>query len=122
MPTTRIVVAVVNVNVAGAAGTIIPDMDIADFDRIAVDVTLSALAGGAAPGITFTVERKDASDIWRVLFAFAAQTVNGALSRSIGPGLETGLLVPARLRVTWATTGLPTTAVGAVSILGDTTG
>lgn len=122
MPNTRVVASVVNVSVAAANGTIVPDIDIASFDRIHVDVTLSGLAGGTAPAVTFTVERQDANGIWRVLFAFAAQNANGSLSRSIGPALETSLLVPARLRVTWATTGAPSAAVGAVSIIGDTTG
>ncbi|MDJ0342282.1 hypothetical protein QMK19_03650 [Streptomyces sp. H10-C2] len=89
---------------------------------LAVDVTLSSFTGGAAPAVTFFVERLGADGVWYRIWTSAALTTAGATSVQIGPfpaatGIVTAVLT-GTARFGWSSTGAPTAITFSASVIG----
>lgn len=122
MQITRSVFANASIDVSAASGTLMQPTDTSSFERLHVDIQLNTLTGGTTPGVTITVQRQDSNGTWRTLYAFAPLTAVGSASQSIGPGLQTTIMIPPKCQVIWATTGAPTVANLSASIYGDADG
>lgn len=92
---------------------------------LAVDITFTSFTGGTSPAITFEVDREGADGNWYKVWASSAVNAAGTVSVSIGPvPTETGppAAVTAALtgtaRLTWSSTGTPTSWSGSFSIVG----
>lgn len=120
MPSTQIITSIVGQNVQPASGNT-PDIDVQEFINLAVEIRLATLTGGTTPGITFSVQRKDANGNYVILFSFTAVTAVGVVAgqKDIGPGLEINKIPGKVIRISWVTTGAPTTATADISVQGD---
>lgn len=96
------------------------DIDVSGVHELAVGVVLATLTGGAAPTVTFVLERKNPVDGgYDVLWTSAA--LNAAAARaatSVGPGCAQAHSVGQLVRLRWTTTGAPTGATAHLSVLG----
>lgn len=112
-----------DVHVTGQSDSI----DVRSFNRINIAIYLRDLAGGAAPTVTFYVDRheEDGTTFWTEIVAGTAIDGNSAspntkITRfSIGPGMTTAVLLGKTIRIRWAVANAPTAAAADVLIWGD---
>ncbi len=90
----------------------------AGMSGLAVDITLASFTGGAAPAITFFVERFGSDGVWYRVWTSAALNTPGATSVSVGPGMGTAAVLTGTARFGWSTTGSPTAVTFSASVIG----
>lgn len=83
------------------------DINCAQYSEIMVDVTISAITGGAAPTATFTVFRKNLDNNYYVLESATPLSAPGTISYNIGAGLD-GKSFGGLIKMDMVTTGNPT--------------
>jgi hypothetical protein len=86
------------------------------YRELFVVAEVTALSGGVGPSVAFVLEREYLPGLWTTLFAPAALTGAGAISRSIGPGQETARSIGRTVRLRWTVSGGATTATGRLYI------
>jgi len=108
------------IDVKAASNTVIATLDVRNIEAVAIDCTLSGLAGGATPSVQFFLDRLVADGTtWVQIANPAAITTNGTVTILVGPGLPINSITGRTLRVRCTTTGAPTTANAAIAALGD---
>jgi|SRR5882672_11473932 len=108
-------IATSSFNAAAAGPATIADVPAINTDYFTIAIVVAAMTGGAAPTTTFTLNGIDAFGNTVVVIAGTAiPAAGGSQLFTCGPGAgaianQTSPHVCARWRVTWVTTGGPTT-------------
>lgn len=94
----------------------------ASVASLAVDITLASFTGGAAPTVTYFVDRLGADGLWYRVWTSAALNSGGVTSVQIGPfpsgtGIFTAVLT-GTARFGWTSTGAPTAITFSASVIG----
>lgn len=76
------------------------ELSVGHLSEIAVDIDITAVTG-TTPTADFTVQRKGADGVWYTIYSFAQQNAVGKISRSIGPGCETGASLGDVIKLAW---------------------
>lgn len=88
------------------------------FSNMSLDITVTALTGGAAPTVTFLVSRKGVDGIlYPVKPAPAAISAPGIISQTFGDGDGTALNT--QIQIDMITTGAPTSITFSLSAVGQ---
>lgn len=92
------------------------------ISSLAVDITLTSFTGGAAPTVTFFIDRLGNDSVWYRVWTSAALNGAGVTSVNIGPGMSGTGGFPAVLtgtcRFGWSSTGAPTAITFSASVGG----
>lgn len=98
------------VDVSGASGNS-QTFDLGDHREAVFVAHLTALSGGTSPDVTFTVEDSPDGTNWDEVHAFSARSATGRdVHRTSAP-------LQRRARISWATTGGPTTATATFTLV-----
>jgi hypothetical protein len=109
-------------SVAAAAGFI--DFNVDEYAAWSALINFLGFTGGTTPGITLALSAVDEFGTLYPLVlspAFAAITVAGAVVFHVGPGTVNAFCFN-KYRLSWVTTGTPTTGTAQICIYGKTYG
>ena len=93
------------------------NVSVAQLTELELNLVVTAVSG-TTPSMTIFVEGQDDEGNWFTLYSPAAITATGDTEQSIGPALQTDVVVPPVVRLRWAITGTTPSFTFTASLIG----
>lgn len=104
-------------SVARTAGGQSAPFDTSRKSRVAIDVSLTAVAG-VTPSLRLFLDRMGADGLWYPIWTGPAMTAAGTASTTVGQGMTVGQSLAASCRLRWELTGTGASATFSASVVG----
>lgn len=102
---------------ARITGGMTPELVTSDLSRVALDLSVTAVAG-VAPELRVFLDRQGADGVWYPVFSPAARTAVGTLSTTVGQGAVVAQSVASAVRFRWEITGTGPSFTFSASLVG----